>query len=180
MECVAIFGTSGSGKTTLARRLAESLSLRHIEVDGIYHQANWTPLDDEEFVARLDEATKRRGWITDGNYTAVRPLLVDRADTVVWLDYPRRITTFRVIRRTVRRAVRREVLWNGNREALSNLFRLDPERSVIRWSFTTHGRNRAVVQELIGSGALDHCTVLRFDHPRATKEWLRTLHASEF
>lgn len=41
-----------------------------------------------------------------------------------------------VIYRTLRRAILREVLWNGNREPWRNLFRWDPEHSIIRWSWT--------------------------------------------
>jgi hypothetical protein len=32
----------------------------------------------------------------------------------------------------------RRVLWNGNREPLSNLWRMDPERSIIAWAWTQH------------------------------------------
>ena len=44
--------------------------------------------------------------------------MLERADTVVWLDLPRRVWLPRLVRRTLRRVVRREELWNGNRESL--------------------------------------------------------------
>jgi hypothetical protein len=44
----------------------------------------------------------------------------------------------RIIGRTLRRAISRAELWNGNREPWSNFFRADPERSVIAWSWTRH------------------------------------------
>jgi len=180
VERVAIFGTSGAGKTTLARMLAETSHLRHIEVDGIFHQANWMPLDDATFLARVDELTKAPRWVTDGNYSTVRPLIFQRADTILWLDYDRSVTTRRVILRTLKRALTREVLWNGNREALSNLVRFDPEYSVIRWSWTSHGRMRETFATLLASGELNHCTILRFRHPRETAAWLRGLRAPPF
>jgi len=180
VERVAIFGASGAGKTILARSLAELAHLRHIEVDGIFHQANWTPLDDATFLARIEELTKAPSWVTDGNYSTVRPLIFARADTILWLDYDRIVTTRRVIFRTLKRAVTREVLWNGNREALSNLVRFDPEYSVIRWSWTSHGRMRETFATLLASGELSHCTILRFRHPRETAAWLRSLRASPF
>ncbi len=177
---MVILGTSGVGKTTLARSLAERKHLRHIEVDAIFHQPNWTPLDGETFLQRVSEATSTPGWVTDGNYSIVRPLLLGRADTVLWLDYARPLTTFRVVRRTLKRALVREELWNGNREAWTNLFRLDPEESIIRWSWTTHGHTRATIGELLARGDLAHCTVLRFRHPKETAAWMRGLHASPF
>jgi hypothetical protein len=44
-----------------------------------------------------------------------------RADTVIWLDPPRRTVMRRVIWRTIRRVAGRAELWNGNRERWRNL-----------------------------------------------------------
>jgi len=180
VERVAIFGASGAGKTTLARWLAELAHLRHIEVDGIFHQPNWTSLDDATFLSRIEELTRESGWVTDGNYATVRSLIVEQADTILWLDYDRAVTTRRVISRTLKRALTREVLWNGNREALSNLFRVDPEYSVIRWSWTSHGPMRETFVALLSSGEISHASVLRFRHPRETAAWLRDLRVTPF
>ncbi len=43
-----------------------------------------------------------------------------------------------VIARTVRRAVTREVLWNGNREPISNFVSLDPDDNIILWSWVKY------------------------------------------
>ncbi len=134
-------GNSGSGKTTLARRLATLLDVPYIELDAIYHQANWTPLADDEFLHHVNQATAGSGWVTDGNYRVVQPLIWSRADLVVYFDLPRWLTTLRVTRRTLRRSATREVLWNGNREPVANFTRWDPERNVIRWSWVKHHEN---------------------------------------
>ena len=131
-------GCSGSGKTTLARSLAAELGARHIELDSIYHQPDWTPLDDEEFRIRVDEATGDGRWVVDGNYSAIWEIVWNRADTVVWFDLPYAIVLARTIRRTLRRTLTREELWNGNREPLSNLWSLNPEKSIIAWTATRH------------------------------------------
>ena len=44
--------------------------------------------------------------------------MLDRADTVVWLDLPIHVWLPRLVRRTVRRIRGREEIWNGNRESL--------------------------------------------------------------
>ncbi len=80
------------------------------------------------------EAVAGDDWVVDGNYGAVRDLVWERADTVVWLDLPRRVVMRRVAIRTIRRALTREELWNGNREPLTNFYRWDPERNIIRWA----------------------------------------------
>jgi adenylate kinase family enzyme len=77
-------------------------------------------------------------WVVDGNYSAVRDLVLQRADAVLWLALPCPLVMRRLIRRTLRRAVTRERLWDGNREPLTNLFRLDPEKNILRWAWIKH------------------------------------------
>ena len=74
----------------------------------------------------------------DGNYSTVRDMVWDRADTVVWFDLPYAVVMARTIRRTVRRTVTRQELWNGNREPWSNLYSFNPEKSIIAWAATRH------------------------------------------
>jgi adenylate kinase family enzyme len=133
-----VVGCSGSGKTTLARSLAIELAARHVELDSIYHQPDWTPLDDEEFRRRVDEVTVEGRWVVDGNYSAIWENVWNRADTVVWFDLPYATVLGRTIRRTLRRTLTREELWNGNREPLSNLWSLNPEKSIIMWTATRY------------------------------------------
>lgn len=154
MQRVSVVGNSGSGKTTLARGLAATLGVAHVELDALHHGPGWTAPTREEFQARvaaaLDGATD--GWVACGNYSAVRAEVVwPRADTVVFLDLPRPIVMRQVVLRTLRRTITREELWNGNREPLGNLFRLDPEQSIIRWAWVRHDvyrqRYRAAPEE---------------------------------
>jgi len=64
---VAVVGASGSGKSTLARRLATLLDTEQVELDAIYHQANWQPLDAAELRERVGAIVKRDRWVIDGN-----------------------------------------------------------------------------------------------------------------
>jgi adenylate kinase family enzyme len=135
-------GCSGSGKSTLAGLLAEILSLPHIELDSLFHQPNWKPLEQSEFVAAVEDAISRcqHGWIADGNYnSSLGDLLEGQATTVLWFDLKRPQVMYRVIRRSITRALTRTELWNGNREHWRNLFKWDPEDSIIRWTWTRHG-----------------------------------------
>jgi adenylate kinase family enzyme len=86
----SVIGTSGSGKTTLGRALAARLQIPHVELDSIFHQANWVPLSDAEFRARVAALVDGECWVIDGNYAVVRDLVWDRATTVVWL-WPSRL-----------------------------------------------------------------------------------------
>lgn len=138
MDRVAVVGNSGTGKTFLGRRLARCLQVAYTELDSVFHQPGWTELDLTEFRRRVGVLVAEPRWVIDGNYEQVRDLVWARADTVVWLDLPRHIVMRRISRRTVSRALTREVLWNGNRERLGNLLSWQPERSMIRWSWTQH------------------------------------------
>ena len=122
MQRIAIIATaSGCGKTTVGRELASRLDVPYVELDAIHWQAGWTELDAAELRRRVEPLVARDAWVIDGSYRGkLGDLVLERADTVVWLDLPRRIWLPRLVVRTLRRALTREELWNGNRESLSN------------------------------------------------------------
>lgn len=119
---IAIFGSGG--KTTLASALARKMDVPHIELDAIAWLPNWQLRPWDEFgqlvEQRLDESLE--GWVTDGNYSRIRPLILSRADTIVVIQLPFRQMYWRILKRTIRRTWKREVLWNGNRENWRNSF----------------------------------------------------------
>ncbi len=135
---VLVAGTSGSGKTTTAIRIAALLRIPHTEIDALFHGPSWT--ERETFEADVDTFSSASSWVTEWQYGSVRPLLASRADTLVWLHFPRRTVMRRVIRRTLRRRLRRERLWNGNVEPPLWTIVTDREH-IIRWAWSTHARN---------------------------------------
>ena len=113
----------------------------YIELDAIFHQAGWTELPVDEFRRRIrDELHQHDGWVVDGYYGTVRDLVWAAADTVVWFDLPRSTVMRRLVGRTVRRAVSRQDLWNGNREPIGGMFRRDPRENIVHWSWTQHAQ----------------------------------------
>jgi adenylate kinase family enzyme len=177
---ISIVGPSGSGKSTVGRALADRLGVPFIELDAIHHLSGWTPIDPEEFRHRLGEITSQPRWVIDGNYGAVvrdGPVW-ERADTVVWLDLPRPLVMRQVIRRTLGRAVRREELWNGNRERWSNLFRWDPDQSIIRWAWTTHRLVRDRYEARSTDRRHGHLTFVRLRTRGEVEEWLASVQPS--
>jgi len=161
MQRIAVVGNSGSGKSTLAEALATRLEIDHTEIDGVYHQADWQPLAEPEFVGRIDAATAGDRWVVDGNYSAVRALIWSRADTIVWLDLPRLVVLRQIVWRTLRRVGRRQELWNGNRERWRNFFSLDPQISVIAWSWQRHAHYRERYSAAMNDPANSHLTFVR-------------------
>jgi adenylate kinase family enzyme len=138
MRRVAVIGPSCSGKTTSAERLAAILGVPHVELDALHHDANWTEAPAELFQKRVGAALAAApdGWVVDGNYYGkLGPLVIDQADTIVWLDIPYGKAVSRVLRRTFGRILRRTELWNGNRETLRNSF---GRESIVWWVLSRH------------------------------------------
>jgi adenylate kinase family enzyme len=158
---VSVVGVPGSGKTTVGRRLAQSLDVPYIELDSIIHQPGWVQLPDDQFRRRVGEALKEEAWVVDGNYSAVQDLVWERADTVVWLDLPRSLVMRRIVVRTLRRLLTREPLWNGNREPLSNLYRLDPEKNVVAWAWVKYHHYAERYATAMNSDANSHLSFIR-------------------
>lgn len=139
MQKIVVAGPSGAGKSTLARKIAESLAIPYAELDAMYHGPNWTKIP--EFEENVDRLTVQTSWITEWQYDDVRPLLLERADTFVWLDLPFPLILWRVTVRTVRRAVTHEALWGGNHEPpLHKIF--TDKSNMIRWSIASRNQIR--------------------------------------
>jgi adenylate kinase family enzyme len=121
MRVAVIANSSGSGKTTVGRELADRLGVPFVELDSLVHGPGWTETSDEDLRRQVEPVLAGEGWVIDGTYQRkLGTAVLDAADTVVWLDMPLHVWLPRLTRRTVRRLVRRETLWNGNRETLRN------------------------------------------------------------
>jgi adenylate kinase family enzyme len=132
---VLVAGTSGSGKTTLGIAIASALGIPHVEIDALYHGPDWTARPT--FVSEVAELVAQPAWVTEWQYHQVRPLLAAAADLMVWLDLSRSRVMWQVIRRTFRRRLGNEVLWNGNVEPPLSTFFTDRDH-IVRWAWRTY------------------------------------------
>lgn len=176
MQRIVVVGTSGSGKSSLAHALSERLELARLELDAVHHLPGWEPISDAAFRREVTAFVSTHDrWVADGNYAVVRDLLWGPADSAVWLDLDRAVVTWRVLRRTVRRLVTREQLWNGNREQWRNALSRDPERSIVRWAWTTHAERRRTYPELLADPQWQPLAVHRLRTPREVRAFLATV-----
>lgn len=143
---VLVAGTSGSGKTTTAIRIAALLAIPHTEIDALFHGAGW--IKRETFEVDVDAFSESPAWVTEWQYSSVRPLLAERADTMVWLHFRRSTVVQRIVRRTLRRRLRRQPLWNDNIEP--PLWTIFTDRDhIIRWAWRTHAGTAHHVQSAV-------------------------------
>ncbi len=64
-----------------------------------------------------------------------------KATDIVWMNLGRATVFIRVLKRTLRRCLKKEELWSGNKESLRRAFL--SHDSILLWSLTTYGTNRA-------------------------------------
>ena len=164
---VIVAGTSGSGKTHLAARIAAALQIPQIEIDALHHGPGWTRRST--FEDDVAEFARSPQWVTEWQYAAVRPLLARRADLLVWLDLSRTRVMLQVTRRTLRRFLRQETLWNGNVEPPLWTVFLDRDH-IIRWAWRTHGEMRSHVMAL--AAERPELTIVRLRDRAEVERWV--------
>jgi adenylate kinase family enzyme len=168
--CV-IASASGSGKTTLGRALAERLGVPFHELDALNHGPGWTEATPAELRARVEPLVASPAWVIDSSYRSkLGDLVLAQADTIVWLDLPRRVWLPRLLRRTVRRAVMQEELWNGNRETLRSVLWAQDALIPYAWRSFAERRRRYPAE-------LAAYPVVRLRSSRAVERFLATADA---
>ena len=173
MRRIVVVGPTGCGKTTVARALANRLSIPHVEFDALYWGPNWTPTPNAELLAKLESLLEQDTWVVDHVYGGMNNLVFARAQQVVWLDYALTRVAWQLICRTLRRRLRREELWNGNREQLRTfLFSRD---SLFLWLLKTYEKRKREYAALRSNPAFGHLVFVQLHSRRETRAWLKTI-----
>ena len=146
MERVVVLGCSGAGKSELARRLGEREGLPVVHLDVLFWRPGWELAPEEEARSRLRTAIGTQRWIIEGNFLPKPDPAADprfsRADTVIFLDLPRRTCLRRVLARVAAdRGGRRPDLPEGCDEGA--------DLELLRWIWRYPRRNRPRVLQLL-------------------------------
>jgi shikimate kinase len=165
---IAIVGTTGSGKTTLAGELGTLLnipvySLDSLQKDGIGHK-----IEIKDFLARIEEVSLTDSWIVDGGYKISNPILLQRAQAVIWLDYP--LTTL-LPRQLMRNLHQNPVISSVNPKKIANRF--GNFTSLVRKTVRKHRQIKITYKTLPVD--YPHLVVFHFTHPSQKQIWLRNL-----
>ena len=167
---VLVYGVTGSGKSTLAAAISERTGLPWHPVDELTWEPGWVGVPADEQRRRIEKICAEQHWVLDTAYADWRDVPLARADVIVALDYPRWVSLTRLVRRSVRRVVRRELACNGNQETVRQL--LGPD-SIVRWHFRSFASKRSRIRQWEASSPGPD--LIRLRSPRETRRWLSTL-----
>lgn len=98
MQRIFITGNAGTGKTTLSKQISKLLDIKSYGLDKIVWLPGWQMASTVDKAKKIAEITKQKTWIIDG----VSESALKAADTIIFLDLPRRISYIRVIKRNWR------------------------------------------------------------------------------
>ena len=88
---ILITGNSGAGKTTLARKLVDSYSLAHLDLDELA----WLPVEPPQrrlvadSLVEMDAFVEQHsGWVMEGCYADLLGAIAPKATHLIWLNFP--------------------------------------------------------------------------------------------
>jgi adenylate kinase family enzyme len=133
MKRVFVTGNAGAGKSTLANFLGKALALPVYSLDQIVWQPDWRKTPKEQKRQRIDELIRSSDkWVIEG----VSQIVMEAADTIVFLDVPRHVCLWRCLKRNIHFLFRsRPDLPDRCPELL-----IFPELIRIIWNFPTNVR----------------------------------------
>lgn len=165
MQRVVVLGAGGAGKTQLANAISRRRGLPVVHLDPIFWRESWTPAPRDEARRELDAVVAGERWIVDGDFLGAGDARFERADTVIFLDLPRRTRIRRVLWRLVRdRGRSRPDLPDGAGEGLDLAF--------LRWTWRYPREQRPRVLERLAAVEAD---VHRLRSPAAVRRYLESL-----
>lgn len=94
-----IFGRPGGGKSTFSVKLSKILAVPVHHLDKHFYIRNWIERNYEEFLAIQQNLVDQDQWIIDGNSTKSLEMRYQRANLVLYFNYPRWRCYSRVLKR---------------------------------------------------------------------------------
>ncbi len=169
MKKVLVIGPGGAGKSTLSNRLGQLLNIDVFHLDRLYWHPGWIETPKPEWRTTVEELVKHDEWIMDGNYSGTLDVRLKACDTVIFLDMPRRVSLWRVLKRVVvYRNKSRPDMADGCPERLSWEF--------IVWIWNYPKRTRRKVVKMLESDSEDK-NVIWLRSRREVEAFLKTREA---
>lgn len=155
----------------MAREIAARTGLPLIHLDQLFWHPGWVPTPDDEWDRRIAGLIAQDAWIMDGNYGRTLPTRLAAADTVVFLDMPPLVCSWRIMKRRLRHV-------GGTRTDVAPGC---PERltwEFVNWVWTYHARRRPeILQRLEAVRGSKKVFILRSDED--VRDFTSSLGVSE-
>jgi len=167
LKKICVIGPCGAGKSTLAKEIASILKIPLFHLDQLFWKENWQSIGQDALKKKLVHVMETHTtWIIDGNYSSSLELRIAQADTIIFLDYPRRIYFFRVLKRLLTN-------WGKVRDDMADgcVEKIDFDFLKFVWNFQ-HGSRIRVIEIL---NKYDTCQQFMFTSPKQTKAFLQNL-----
>ncbi|WP_246088565.1 adenylate kinase [Phreatobacter stygius] len=95
-------GNTAGGKSTLARNLAKKRGLRHVEIDRLYWQADWSVTPGDVYEKQHAEFIQGDDWVIDGGGAlASIPARIERSTEIILVDLPLWVHFWRAAERQI-------------------------------------------------------------------------------
>ncbi|MDQ3948863.1 MAG: AAA family ATPase, partial [Gemmatimonadota bacterium] len=157
-------------KSTLAREIAARLGLPVVHLDALYWHPGWRPTEASDWNRVVAQLVAAPQWVIDGNYGGTLDLRLERCDTVVFLDLPRVVCMWRLLKRQLAfRGRSRPDVAPGCPERLGWEF--------LRWVWTYPRRRRpGILQRLAALRSEQRAVIL--SSPTMVRQFLAGLDTS--
>lgn len=167
MKRIAIVGCPGTGKTTFAFKLAKATKLPLVHLDYYYHQTEHDYYHDKQaWIKRVEALINQDKWIMDGNYSSTFDSRFQRADTIIFFDFPRRIALYGAIKRRI-------YYRNKQRQEMPSDWKEKANLEFLKyiWNFNRKHRQKTVTAMAKAKGK----EIIVFTNRAQTEEYLRHL-----
>ncbi len=169
---IVIVGTSGSGKTCLGKKLSQISGLPQTDLDEIFWLPGWIESDRRELEQKISEKVNSDEWIISGNYNRVSDVIWQKANMMIWLDYPLLKIFWRCLKRSFRRIVTREICCNGNYETIKMLF---SSKSILLWVLKTYRKRKKTYSKFFQDHNDSQIQLVRITNALDEKKFLDSL-----
>jgi adenylate kinase family enzyme len=167
MKKILIIGSGGAGKSTLAARLGEATGIEVVHLDRLHWKPNWTGTPKDEWREIVRQQLEKNEWIIDGNFGGTMEMRLRACDTVIFLDFPRRVCLYRAVKRAL-------TYYNKTRPDMGEGCNEKLDFEFLHWVWTFPTRAKPQIEERLKRFEGEK-TIIRLRSPRETEEFFMNL-----
>jgi len=177
MQRILIVGQSGSGKSMLASMLSAGLQLPWRTGDQILRAPDHSLRSEPDVREQIDQTIKQPLWVIDGNTIAKDAAALERADTLIWLNYSAPLTAFRFMSRSLARLKDGETMLGEPRSPHDSFKTIAKD---VYWAARASMRQRESLETIYGPmfespEQAPHLQKIRLTNPAETSAFLKKL-----